>query len=224
MNVKHNEPGVEEDKKRLGEVEKCLRDWVRQLEARISNVESDMAALKHRIESIYDDDKLHRVRYNLHSVCIHEGNALSGHFWTYVWQPALAKWYKFNDTEVSESTWEDLYSNAVGGSSSSSSNHYHHHNRPYQQNNLSKTNDLSNSKPVTSSSSSSQQHITTTLIDESSTSSTNTASNTTNKNNDKIPSAYFLIYTRAGDDTLYQGIIRYIFIKAFLSVLFLIDG
>ena len=131
MNVKHNEPGVEEDKKRLGEVEKCLRDWVRQLEARISNVESNMAALKHRIESIYDDDKLHRVRYNLHSVCIHEGNALSGHFWTYVWQPALAKWYKFNDTEVSESTWEDLYSNAVGGSSSSLANHhhYHHHNR-----------------------------------------------------------------------------------------------
>ena len=211
MNVKNNEPGVEEDKKRLGEVEKCLRDWVNQLEARISNVESDIAALKHRIESLYDDDKLHRVRYNLHSVCIHEGNALSGHFWTYVWQPALAKWYKFNDTDVSESTWDDLYSNAVGGSSSSSSNHHHHHhNRPYQQNNLSKTNDLSNSKPVTSSSSnSSQQHLTTTLIDESSTSSTNTASNTTNKNNDKIPSAYFLIYTKAGDDTLYQGIHLY---------------
>ena len=211
MNVKNNEPGVEEDKKRLGEVEKCLRDWVSQLEARISHVESDIAALKQRIELIYDDDKLHRVRYNLHSVCIHEGNALSGHFWTYVWQPALAKWYKFNDTDVSESTWDDLYSNAVGGSSSSSSNHHHHHhNRPYQQNNLSKTNDLSNSKPVTSSSSnSSQQHLTTTLIDESSTSSTNTASNTTNKNNDKIPSAYFLIYTRAGDDTLYQGINLY---------------
>lgn len=25
------------------------------------------------------------------------------------------KWYKFNDTEVCESTWDDLYENAVGG-------------------------------------------------------------------------------------------------------------
>jgi hypothetical protein len=48
-------------------------------------------------------------------VCVHEGSAALGHFWTYIWNKSQQKWYKFNDTEVCESNWEDLYANAIGG-------------------------------------------------------------------------------------------------------------
>ncbi len=56
-----------------------------------------------------------KVKYNLHSVCVHEGSAALGHFWTYIWNETQQKWYKFNDTEVCESNWDDLYANAIGG-------------------------------------------------------------------------------------------------------------
>jgi hypothetical protein len=56
------------------------------------------------------------LKYNLHSVCIHEGSASYGHFWTYIWNSVQQKWFKFNDSEVCESNWEDLYSNAKGSS------------------------------------------------------------------------------------------------------------
>ena len=79
-------------------------------------MQSEINEIKKKIDTIFDEDGLNKIRYNLHSVCIHEGNATSGHFWTYIWHPAQQKWYKYNDTEVSESNWEDLYANAVGGS------------------------------------------------------------------------------------------------------------
>ena len=71
--------------------------------------------IKEKIEKIFDDNDLKNYKYNLHSVCVHEGSAALGHFWTYIWNKAQQKWYKFNDTEVCESNWDDLYVNAVGG-------------------------------------------------------------------------------------------------------------
>lgn len=134
-------------------VETCLSVWIKQLQEKITQLESEIHTIKTKIETIFDEDNLKKIKYNLHSVCIHEGNALSGHFWTYIWNKQQQKWFKFNDTEVSESNWDDLYENAVGG-------------------NLSKT--------------------TSSITDDK------------NKLNDKMPSAYFLIYVKDDDATLYQ--------------------
>ena len=117
-----NEKLDESESRTLSTVESCLRGWIEQIETKIGSLNDEIGVLKHKIDSIYDEDALRKVRYNLHSVCIHEGNALSGHFWTYIWKPRLGKWFKFNDNEVCESTWEDLYQNAVGGSTTASSN------------------------------------------------------------------------------------------------------
>lgn len=38
--------------------------------------------------------------YNLHSLCIHEGSANSGHYYTYVKDHANDVWYEFNDYRV----------------------------------------------------------------------------------------------------------------------------
>lgn len=138
-------------------VETCLSVWIKQLQEKITQLESEIHTIKTKIETIFDEDNLKKIKYNLHSVCIHEGNALSGHFWTYIWNKQQQKWFKFNDTEVSESNWDDLYENAVGG-------------------NLSKT--------------------TSSITDDK------------NKLNDKMPSAYFLIYVKDDDATLYQGKIK----------------
>ncbi len=73
-----------------------------------------------QISTIYDQENLKKIKYNLHSVCIHEGDATSGHYWTYIWNALKHKWYKFNDVKVCESTWEALYADAVGGRSTPS--------------------------------------------------------------------------------------------------------
>lgn len=43
-----------------------------------------------------------QVRYNLHAVCVHEGSATVGHFWTYVYHDDRQKWFRYNDNEGSK--------------------------------------------------------------------------------------------------------------------------
>ena len=40
-----------------------------------------------------------QMRYTLHAVCVHEGSATLGHFWTYVYHTDRQKWYRYNDNE-----------------------------------------------------------------------------------------------------------------------------
>lgn len=132
--------------------------------------------MKTKIETIFDEDNLKKIKYNLHSVCIHEGNATSGHFWTYIWNKQQSKWHKFNDTEVCESNWEDLYENAVGGNYSTNST----------------TTATSSCSNKASNDSLDFTKKTESLIKS-------------NLSNEKMPSAYFLIYVKDDDPTLYQG-------------------
>jgi ubiquitin carboxyl-terminal hydrolase 25 len=104
-----------QNQEQLTTVQTCLQSWIKQVETKISQLEMNINEIKLKIENIFDEDNLKKLKYNLHSVCIHEGNAMSGHFWTYIWNKEQQKWFKFNDTEVSESNWDDLYENAVGG-------------------------------------------------------------------------------------------------------------
>jgi ubiquitin carboxyl-terminal hydrolase 25/28 len=140
----------------------------------------DINKIKQKIYTLYDEDNLKKLKYNLHSVCIHEGNAASGHFWTYIWNTQQKKWFKFNDTDVSESNWDDLYANAVGGGITTTSSNKNidstnnenikNENVNYQKNNINIGSNLNNmSKSIS---------------------------------NDR--SAYFLVYTSGDDSNLYQ--------------------
>ena len=71
------------------------------------------------------------MRYTLHAVCVHEGSANLGHFWTYVYHSDREKWYRYNDNEgrspvsfppahsfvpVCATTWSDVLEAGIGGS------------------------------------------------------------------------------------------------------------
>lgn len=99
---------------KIGVVKECLKEYIVQIKEKITSLQAAIKDVNNKIEQIFDVDNLKKIKYNLHSVCIHEGNATSGHFWTYVWNKEQAKWYKYNDTVVVETNWEDLYENAVG--------------------------------------------------------------------------------------------------------------
>lgn len=53
--------------------------------------------------------------YRLHAVLVHEGQAVSGHYWAFVYCPRRSAWLKFNDVTVTEASWAELLRDSVGG-------------------------------------------------------------------------------------------------------------
>jgi len=56
-----------------------------------------------------------QYKYGLHAVLVHEGQALSGHYWSYVYNVQNRLWVKFNDIRVTESSWEEVVRESEGG-------------------------------------------------------------------------------------------------------------
>jgi ubiquitin carboxyl-terminal hydrolase 25 len=72
-------------------------------------------SLKQEIEQAYS--KLNSVPYHLHAICVHDGNAESGHYFTFIKDHSTGKWLKFNDIRVSEVTEEEVIHQSQGGHS-----------------------------------------------------------------------------------------------------------
>lgn len=54
-------------------------------------------------------------KYCLHAVMVHEGEAISGHYWSYVFNREANSWLKFNDISVTEATWQEVVKESEGG-------------------------------------------------------------------------------------------------------------
>ena len=52
----------------------------------------------------------------LHGVCVHEGSADSGHYYSYLKDHTIGKWRKFNDHRVELVEEADVFADANGGS------------------------------------------------------------------------------------------------------------
>lgn len=53
--------------------------------------------------------------YVLHSVVIHRGGSEGGHYYSYVNPYGLGKWYRLDDTRITQVEKHDMYADAVGG-------------------------------------------------------------------------------------------------------------
>ncbi|XP_067943214.1 ubiquitin carboxyl-terminal hydrolase 25-like [Watersipora subatra] len=93
----------------------CLSRWKEEVKAEIAQYESEIAHLKHDISQAYDQEHLKQHKYNLHAVLVHDGEALSGHYWSYIYNRESGLWIKFNDVCVVESSWEEVIKESEGG-------------------------------------------------------------------------------------------------------------
>ena len=50
----------------------------------MSFLQASIKDIDHKIESMYEEDVLKRLEYQLHAVMVHEGGVDSGHYWAYV--------------------------------------------------------------------------------------------------------------------------------------------
>lgn len=80
----HNQitPG---DKAKAGETVSILKKYHSQLSKQAEEMESKVKALEAQIEAAYGTPSLQKSPYHLHSMCVHDGNATSGHYYTFIY-------------------------------------------------------------------------------------------------------------------------------------------
>jgi len=78
-------------------------------------MENKVKALDAQIHAAYSTPDLQKRPYHLHSMCVHDGNASSGHYYTFIHDRFLKKWRKFSDIRVVDYSEEDVFKEAEGG-------------------------------------------------------------------------------------------------------------
>ncbi|CAF1400668.1 unnamed protein product [Adineta ricciae] len=95
-------------------IQTLLPSWLTEIENRCAVLREEIHQLKQQLKQLYDIPELTKTKYVLHAVCVHQGSAAVGHFWTYVHHTDKQKWYQYNDKEVTESKWADVIEAGIG--------------------------------------------------------------------------------------------------------------
>ncbi|XP_066463016.1 ubiquitin carboxyl-terminal hydrolase 28 isoform X2 [Eleutherodactylus coqui] len=104
----------------LQSVEACLQRWRAEVEQDIQDLKNSVAHIRKTIGEVYNDPHLLQVPYRLHAVLVHEGQAIAGHYWAYIYSHTRQCWLKYNDISVTEATWEELERDSYGGARNAS--------------------------------------------------------------------------------------------------------
>lgn len=116
MDVEEGNPSPRHvSKEELKILQTCLRRWRTEVEDDVRDLQERIARREGQINALYADEALMKCPYRLHAVLVHEGQAVSGHYWAYVFSTKYQKWLKFNDIAVTESSWEEIQKDSVGG-------------------------------------------------------------------------------------------------------------
>ncbi|GAB5586731.1 ubiquitin-specific protease ubp2 [Umbelopsis nana] len=89
-----------------------LHEEILAIKSRISDRETKIANIIHEIRTKYDD--FQDCKYRLHAVFIHQGQANYGHYWIYIRDHVGRKWWKYNDTNVSEVNESEIFKDTTG--------------------------------------------------------------------------------------------------------------
>ncbi|GFR85092.1 ubiquitin carboxyl-terminal hydrolase 25-like [Elysia marginata] len=120
----------------------CLRRWRQEVEMDVRELQRNISSLENQLDGMYSEDCMKQYPYHLHAVLVHEGQAVSGHYWSFIhdWHDhhhhnssggsdrsktvgagdgaeggGEGRWLKFNDITVSESSLAEVQREGVGG-------------------------------------------------------------------------------------------------------------
>ena len=94
-----------------------LNTYHTQLSSQAETMEKKVLELEGRIKAAYSIPEMTKLPYHLHSICVHDGNAMSGHYYTFIYDRFNQKWRRYNDIRVTEVSEEDVLKEAEGGHS-----------------------------------------------------------------------------------------------------------
>lgn len=80
-------------------------------------MENKVQELESKIIAAYAIKDMQKMPYHLHAICVHDGNANTGHYYTYIYDRHSKKWRKYNDHKVTEASEEDVLKESLGGHS-----------------------------------------------------------------------------------------------------------
>jgi len=93
----------------------CVQRWRGEVEKETETLRRAIEHIDRELKHAYDEEILQQVPYSLHAILVHEGQANGGHYWSYIFDSAKGIWRKFNDVTVTETTWEEVHRESVGG-------------------------------------------------------------------------------------------------------------
>nr|XP_022324465.1 ubiquitin carboxyl-terminal hydrolase 25-like isoform X2 [Crassostrea virginica] len=96
-------------------LQECLHRWRNEVEQDVRELQEEINKLELTKNSMYSDGAMKKCPYQLHAVLVHEGQAASGHYWAYIYDPTKKEWLKYNDIAVTPASWDDLVKESVGG-------------------------------------------------------------------------------------------------------------
>mmetsp|Transcript_17901 Transcript_17901/g.30438 ORF Transcript_17901/g.30438 Transcript_17901/m.30438 type:complete len:723 (+) Transcript_17901:935-3103(+) len=100
--------------KEVGATVQLLKKFSMQLGDQVSTMEKQLQDLKQSVKSAYGQQDLQQHEYHLHSVCVHDGNASSGHYYSLIYDRFEKKWRKYSDIKVTEVTEEEVLQISMG--------------------------------------------------------------------------------------------------------------
>ncbi|CAD8115843.1 unnamed protein product [Paramecium sonneborni] len=89
-----------------------LQQYQQKVQRKKQILQKQYTELENKIQASYNDLKKHK--YLLQSILIHDGQANSGHYYSYIRDFHLEKWFKFNDAHVGIETKEKVFQDAFG--------------------------------------------------------------------------------------------------------------
>ena len=70
---------------RVGELVDELKKYNYQLSNQVDEMELQVKAIQAKIKAVYADNSMEGMKYHLHSICVHDGTASQGHYYSYIY-------------------------------------------------------------------------------------------------------------------------------------------
>ena len=105
------------DKPKANDAVALMMKYHKQLSTQVQEMEKKIEEKQKQITAAFGIPEMQRHPYHLHSICVHEGGAESGHYFAFIYDRHLKKWRKYNDIRVTDVTEEEVFKSAEGGDS-----------------------------------------------------------------------------------------------------------
>ncbi|EGR31008.1 ubiquitin carboxyl-terminal hydrolase family protein, putative [Ichthyophthirius multifiliis] len=90
-----------------------LEENIQKIQERVDLLQQKINFLQKNISQSYNN--FNKNKYYLQAIIIHDGDAQSGHYYTFIQDLQQKKWRRYNDIQVSEETEENVFKEASGG-------------------------------------------------------------------------------------------------------------
>ena len=92
---------------------KMLSAYANKVKTQIEEMEKQLEHLRLQVD--VSNEELHENPYKLLGILVHDGYAMSGHYYAFIYDHVLGVWRRYNDTMITEESEENVMKESFGG-------------------------------------------------------------------------------------------------------------